>query len=330
MKSLLIVLGITLICITSHAQSTGTFTDPRDGKVYQTIKVGYQWVMNENLAYKPSKGRFWAYKRDRSNVDTHGYLYNWKTANQIAPEGWHLPSSSEWEYLYESLGGTINKIKASNFNPEKSGVRNLFGFTGLNKIDTYWSSTYRTNFIVYSESYVGQSPDAFFYVAPKNAGCGVRLFKDLDEYEVYSYFKSKGTRSGYRSFLELFPQGSYSDSVKLIFERIYAQRTENLSKIAVGMSPDQVISLLGFEEELNPKTMGGILIGIGLLSKGDRKNTYNGLAVLDGYSFTFADGQLTDWNIIDEELRTGKFYGESVNSQTGMEIKSSWSVDSSK
>ncbi|GEM_PF-1387694 len=60
MKINLFLLFLIITCLAGYSQETGTVTDPRDGKVYKTIKIGNQWIMAENLAYKPEKGVYWA------------------------------------------------------------------------------------------------------------------------------------------------------------------------------------------------------------------------------------------------------------------------------
>ena len=112
----ILILGLLLFIACSNSKKinnyskpeTGSFADPRDGKIYKTVKVGEQWIMSENLAYKPNSGRFWAYENNDSNLVIYGYLYDWETAMDIAPEGWHLPSRKEWKAVRKSLGAKSN------------------------------------------------------------------------------------------------------------------------------------------------------------------------------------------------------------------------------
>lgn len=129
----------------------GTFTDPRDGKVYQTVTIGNQEWMAENLAYEPSSGNYWAYDNNNSNVETYGYLYDWETACDVCPDGWHLPTDAEWteltDYLGENAGG---KLKATGtieagtglwYDPN-TGATNETGFTALPGGDRYYNGTF--------------------------------------------------------------------------------------------------------------------------------------------------------------------------------------------
>jgi uncharacterized protein (TIGR02145 family) len=116
------------------------FTDKRDGKHYNALKIGNQIWMAENLAYLPvvNKGAdgsenaagsyYYVYGYHGTNVTeakattnyaVYGVLYNWTAAMNGAtssqtnpsgvqgacPTGWHLPSDAEWTQLDGYLGG---------------------------------------------------------------------------------------------------------------------------------------------------------------------------------------------------------------------------------
>ena len=122
------------------AESTGTFTDIRDGNIYNFVTIYEQVWMAENLKYLPSVNNaadgsehaagsyYYVYGDDgidvaaansTSNYTTYGVLYNWtaamasstsSTANPsktqgVCPAGWHLPSDAEWTQLIDYLGG---------------------------------------------------------------------------------------------------------------------------------------------------------------------------------------------------------------------------------
>ncbi len=84
---------------------TGTYTDTRDGNIYNWVKIGDQTWFTENLKFKADSG-CWAYNNDESLIAQYGYLYNWQVASNIdlAPEGWHLPVRKEWDVLIDTLG----------------------------------------------------------------------------------------------------------------------------------------------------------------------------------------------------------------------------------
>lgn len=109
------------------------FTD-YSGKQYQTIKIGNDIWMAENLAYLPkvfkqynssnTEPRTYVYDFDDINLyDAHknnnyqnfGALYNYIAAINYCPKGWHLPSENDWRNLEIYCGMDNDIIENTNY-----------------------------------------------------------------------------------------------------------------------------------------------------------------------------------------------------------------------
>lgn len=99
-----------------------------DNNVYETVKIGTQMWMADNLkathyqngdliattnpatlniTAETSPKYQWAYSGNENNVQIYGRLYTWYAitdARKICPTGWHLPSDGEWTLLENTLG----------------------------------------------------------------------------------------------------------------------------------------------------------------------------------------------------------------------------------
>jgi uncharacterized protein (TIGR02145 family) len=143
--------------VTFTTLATGQFTDI-DGNVYDTIAIGTQVWMKQNL--KTSKyrngdpiptnlnnttwqnttlGAYAIYDNTAANDNVYGKLYNWYAvadSRGLCPTGWHVPSDAEWTTLENFLGGSSvagGKMKAvsSLWDSPNRGATNSSGFTGL-------------------------------------------------------------------------------------------------------------------------------------------------------------------------------------------------------
>lgn len=143
------------------AQSTGTFTDSRDGQTYKTFSfknalTGHTvtW-MAQNLNYKVQGS--YAYDDKESNRKELGLLYTWEAAKKACPKGWHLSTDSEWFTLVNKFGGmdkageALKSVKgwaedgngtnSSGFNALPAGIRRGNRYEWVDTFGFWWTST---------------------------------------------------------------------------------------------------------------------------------------------------------------------------------------------
>lgn len=146
---------------------TGTVNDI-DGNVYNTVTIGTQEWMSENLRVvrftngNPiplvTDGSEWGnlttpgycwYKNNAASYEiVYGALYNWYAVNQgnLCPTGWHVPTDSEWHSLALYLdpnavlssdiessiaGGQLKEAGIAHWASPNEGGTNEFDFTAL-------------------------------------------------------------------------------------------------------------------------------------------------------------------------------------------------------
>jgi len=180
----------------------GSFTDPRDGKTYKTVKIGNQVWMAENLNYATSIGS-WCYDYKSSNCDIYGRLYYWYTAKKVCPAGWHLPSDDEWKKLEMALGmaqGEANSTgwRGTNEGSKLAGNASLWDDEDLIQNPEFASSGftalpggYRNNYVNFN--FIGI--DCYWWSATdENSTTAWFRFMTNDFSAVYrnGYYKKKG------------------------------------------------------------------------------------------------------------------------------------------
>jgi uncharacterized protein (TIGR02145 family) len=150
---LILIFYLLLFTLSATAQVTDS-----DGNIYQTVTIGTQVWMKENLKTTKyndgtsipnvndvtswselSTGAYCWYNNDNSNKSTYGALYNWYTVNsgKLCPAGWHVPTDSEWTILAtyaggESVaGGKLKETGTTHWITPNYGATNETGFTAV-------------------------------------------------------------------------------------------------------------------------------------------------------------------------------------------------------
>jgi len=224
----------------------GQITDARDGNQYSTVLIGDQCWTAENLKYLPeiSDYRDTSSYRPRYYVSpnyydtnypatieaamqtqyylTYGVLYNFSAALQgghasnenpsgiqgVCPNGWHLPSESEFEELFNSLPeGDRYDMLCGNASLWSGSVTSsaVFGQSGFNALpagylDSYISEVGSKAYMwttsvdiqrqqVHLMQFLNVSWDADIYcpLRPRRYGASVRCVRDRIDYDCCTY-----------------------------------------------------------------------------------------------------------------------------------------------
>ena len=119
--------ALSVLCIQNPPikKISRIFTDTRDNRKYNVIKIANTMWMGNNLNYN-SKGSF-CYKNKPENCEKYGRLYDWDAAQTVCPSPWRLSSNDDWQNLIEGSGGDVaRKLKAKEW-----GGWDNYGFTAL-------------------------------------------------------------------------------------------------------------------------------------------------------------------------------------------------------
>jgi uncharacterized protein (TIGR02145 family) len=135
-------------CKTKKFNKKFKFTDNRDGREYDAVKIGSQTWMAQNLNFVADSS--WCYENDPAECQKYGRLYNWNAAMTACPDGWHLPNALEWDILenYVTPQGRFSTLILDqkgmdnfNFSALPNGRRTLEGFFWPDGSGQWWSSS---------------------------------------------------------------------------------------------------------------------------------------------------------------------------------------------
>lgn len=113
-----------------------------EGNVYQTVKIGNQWWMAENLKTRKfqdgtsiplilgtANNAEWAEVNGPACTfaqdSLRGFLYNFdvvQDSRNIAPEGWRIPTDEDWKTLEEYIGMEPSASNSTGWRGDAEGV----------------------------------------------------------------------------------------------------------------------------------------------------------------------------------------------------------------
>lgn len=200
------------------SKAAGEFKDSRDDKTYPFVRAaGLDW-MAKNLAYEGLGGM--SYEQCDIMKHLFGMFYSWEDAMKACPDGWRLPTDSEWValaketnpdgsyYEYNTLKGVtgdwmadayLNGGKLWDYWPEvkvtnrmgmnmlsagyaSSGKQGSYSFSGGGKYAAFWTGDeYADDLAVYRYFY-DERPDVYVSTASRDSFLmSVRCVRDAGQ-----------------------------------------------------------------------------------------------------------------------------------------------------
>lgn len=140
------------VSATEGTNETGLIIDEDSGDTYGTVKIGNQWWMAENLKNTTNRN---CYANNPVYCGIYGGMYNWSSAmagsdtekaRGLCPQGWHIPTVSEWQALFDHLGAETARIQLekggpTDFNLVYAGQMSTSGSQYAGEIVNFWTST---------------------------------------------------------------------------------------------------------------------------------------------------------------------------------------------
>jgi uncharacterized protein (TIGR02145 family) len=195
---------VTIVTVVTVVTTCGQpITDIRDGKTYQTVHIGNQCWLSEDLNYGleinsntdqrdnciPEK-----YHNPASSIEHPASVYQWdeimnygvSLADQgLCPPGWHVPSEADWNTLFAEFtnngfaGSPLKYSGFSGFNALLNGARHLNEKWDYQRFATFfWSSTAHGSLKAWSHGMNDIDPSVSAYPAFRTNAFSIRCLKD--------------------------------------------------------------------------------------------------------------------------------------------------------
>lgn len=185
------------------------------GRFYPTVTIGNQEWLAENLDFKfsglvvgqgssSSEPRANYYDNDEAtygvNGNKYGLLYNWIAVkyledhkSTLLPDGWHVPTATEWDTLATDVGGSDvagTKLKSTTgwysgngdgsygFEAFPAGIQNSGFFDNLSIFAYFWTATEDSSSNAYY-SYFDTDESMYSNDSDKSPGLSVRLVRTI-------------------------------------------------------------------------------------------------------------------------------------------------------
>ena len=141
---------------------TSFMTDPRDGRIYKTVKLEGSWWMAENLDYgklikygekeQEDDGiieKFY-FNNDSINYSKYGGIYFWdeavgysneKGTQGVCPSGWHIPDYDEWLIVRKDYEDYFFRWYLGQGGPSSFNLSYIPEYPFLFQIDKFYNET---------------------------------------------------------------------------------------------------------------------------------------------------------------------------------------------
>lgn len=187
-------LPLAVLSFSAALACAETMTDPRDGHVYETVQIGNQVWMAQNLNFDVNDS--YCYNHSPASCGELGPLYSMIAArNDVCPSGWKLPTEDEVLVMLSNA-----KDFKAEFKPLPAGFRTPgddFYSIGVNGY--FWTST----------AVKGGKGKYFYWVEAENvvkwlagnefSAMSVRCLKKEDNKKNMGTFKDPRDKKNYKT-----------------------------------------------------------------------------------------------------------------------------------